>query len=325
MNINVNFNSSNPMTMMGSRRASRAGRMDGLTETRNRMRQNEERIRQNEDRRIARLEEQATGRNARANAAAAIQDIEGGREDRISELIGIRDSIHRATPGSQEYMDLHEKLYILERRHGELYREEDVRKSELKTQMAQSTSVGLRVALANEISQILQDRADRGAELAEFEAMVNQMIIDNATRAEERDRVEDNSNETEEEREERHEREGLMNLTEIAVHQDNLHANRSLRHQMASEAWHLRRAIGAESSNIVMENSRDDMFVSTLKPGGFVETQHTKLHSGMGALDASMLNTIADMYQTSTQNQEEYLARNNSEEYTEEEAYDEEM
>jgi len=176
----------------------------------------------------------------------------------------------------------------------------------------------------NQNQMILEKRAQRESELAEQEAMITQMVLEETTRREERQSREERY-EDEEQAEDRRERRSITNLTEIAVSQDNLHELRRVRHTLAHEALHLEQAMDSIPANFVKMGINEgivpvegiseihapvDIIVSHNPMRGnnnFVNNQHQKLTEGIGRIDAAITTTIANMYSNSLKMQEDYL------------------
>jgi len=247
-----------------------------------------------------------------------------GRSGRIDRLAQMRNQLRE-----RDNMATERENKLIERLH------ERMNQAASRPDLTREQRVQIINNFTRQIELLVENRANREAEAAEKEAMINQMILDESGRVEERERAEENRYEDEEEAEKRRERESIANMTQMAINSDILHSLKRTRHSLAAEAGHLARAMDSAAANMSKvgvvprglpgdPNAEFDVIISRNPIRGgdnWTSNQYNKLREGIARTDAAILSRISSMYHDSLKEQEAYLAGH--EEDNRDESYDE--
>jgi len=250
-----------------------------------------------------------------SNSMMRMPQRNDARAGRIDRLVDMRNSLREREDNLREREDARIQR-LTERMNIEL--QDPELSQQRRTALIRNFNV--------QIEQIYRNRTDRENAATEKEAAIKQLILEEHTRPEERENQEEDRYETEEEATERRERERITGLTQIALSQDKISNLRQTRHAMAAEAGHLERAMDSDVANMLKVGvvQRGDSleiitsFSSMRGNDNFVNNQYNKLREGIARIDASIMHSIASMYQTSANTQEAYLAENRQDENDEE-------
>ncbi|MCL2754016.1 MAG: hypothetical protein FWE44_07710 [Defluviitaleaceae bacterium] len=214
---------------------------------------------------------------------------------------------------------------IIQSKEVELHirKREDELVSKLKTQINEISSSAMDKEIRSriisgifqQISDIMNGRAEREKALMELEATLKKAVIEDATTPDERRTNEDEQHKTKEEAEESKRQNNIKNLTSIAIQKDSISQLSRTRAVLSSKASQLNQALSSENRNYVKIGFAPSADITVHVQTGFgnddwENNQLTKLNRGIAGINAAKQMAISNMYQESSKLQESQLAEN---------------